>query len=276
MSHPHEKRHQPTDHYERPRRRLQQGQHQHRHLSSFEQHLVAATGEFVGTFFFLFFGYAGHLMVLDNAQTTPSGSQIIHISLVYGFSLLVTVWAFYRISGGLFNPAVTLGLCLAGQLSWLRAAFLVPTQMIACMCAGAIVRVMFPGDIAAVNTTLAPGMNLAQGVFAEMLFTSYLIFVVLMLAIEKSKDTFLAPLGIGLALFVAELPGVYYTGGSLNPARSLGCAVAAPSFPRDHWIYWIGPLLGALLAAGYYRLVKICHYEEANPGQDNATAPPDV
>lgn len=75
------------------------------------------------------------------------------------------------------------------------------------MCAGAIVKVMFPGDIASVNTTLAPGMNLAQGVFAEIFFTSYLVFVILMLAAEKSKDTYLAPLGIGLALFVAEIPG---------------------------------------------------------------------
>ncbi|KAI1482596.1 hypothetical protein K445DRAFT_333038 [Daldinia sp. EC12] len=277
----HEKRRRSVDDYGNGHgnghpRRSQPRQSHFRHLNPFEQHLVAATGEFVGTFFFLFFGYAGHLMVLDQGAATSGASKVIYISLAYGFSLLVTVWAFYRISGGLFNPAVTLGLCLGGQLPWVRAAFLIPTQLIACMCAGAIVKVMFPGDIAAVNTTLAPGVNLAQGVFAEMFFTSYLVFVILMLAAEKSKDTYLAPLGIGLALFVAEIPGVFYTGGSLNPARSFGCAVAAPSFPGYHWIYWVGPLLGALIAAGYYRFVKICHYEEANPGQDNATAPPDV
>ncbi|OTA69578.1 aquaporin-like protein [Hypoxylon sp. EC38] len=225
MPHFQEKRHRPVDDYGQPRQQLQP---RYRHLNPFEKHLVAATGEFVGTFLFLFFGYAGHLMVLDQGEATSNGSRIIYISLAYGFSLLVTAWAFYRISGGLFNPAVTLGMCLAGQLPWLRAAFLVPAQLIACMCAGAVVKVMFPGDISAINTTLAPGMNLAQGVFAEMFFTSYLIFVVLMLAAEKSKDTFIAPLGIGLALFVAEIPGAYYTGGSLNPARSFGCAIAAP------------------------------------------------
>ena len=82
-----------------------------------------------------------------------------------------------------------------------------PTQLIACMCAGGVVRAMFPGDLAAVNTVLAPGVNLAQGLFAEMFFTAYLVFVVLMLAAEKSRDTFLAPVGIGLALLVAEIPG---------------------------------------------------------------------
>jgi aquaporin related protein len=71
------------------------------------------------------------------------------------------------------------------------------------------VRAMFPGDLALINTVLAPRVNVAQGLFAEMLFTAYLVFVVLMLAVEKSRDTFLAPVGIGLALFVAEIPGTF-------------------------------------------------------------------
>ncbi|KAI0025145.1 aquaporin-like protein [Xylariomycetidae sp. FL0641] len=253
------------------------GHHHHGqpwHLTPIQAHMVAASGEFVGTFLFLYFGYAGHLMVNDRATAAESGpSQVIYISLAYGFSLLVTVWAFYRISGGLFNPAVTFGMCLAGQLPWKRGAFLFPAQLLGCMCAGAVVKVMFPGPIAGVNTTLAQGVNTAQGLFAEMFFTAYLVFVVLMLAAEKSSDTFLAPVGIGLALFVAEIPGVFYTGGSLNPARSFGCAVAAPYFPSYHWIYWLGPVLGGALAAAYYRFIKMCYYEEANPGQD-ASHPP--
>jgi aquaporin rerated protein, other eukaryote len=91
-----------------------------------------------------------------------------------------------------------------------------------------------------------------------------------MLAAEKSKDTFIAPIGIGLALFVAEIAGVYYTGGSLNPARSFGPCVAGASFQGYHWIYWIGPCLGALIAGGYFHFVKFFNYEEANPGQDSA------
>jgi aquaporin related protein len=61
---------------------------------------------------------------------------------------------------------------------------------------------------------------------------------------------------------------VYFTGGSLNPARSFGPAVASRSFVGYHWIYWLGPVLGALLAALYYRFVKHFNYEQANPGQD--------
>ncbi|KAK7966613.1 aquaporin rerated protein [Apiospora aurea] len=254
----------------------QHHQHHHTYTTKLQQHIVAATGEFVGTFMFLFMGYSGHLMVLDQvgtdrtsvANTSLGFLQTMVVGFTYGLSLLVAVWAFYRISGGLFNPAVTLGLCLADQLPWTRAAFLMPTQLIACMCAGGVVRAMFPGNLAGVNTILAPRVNIAQGLFAEIFFTAYLVFVVLMLAAEKSRDTFLAPVGIGLALLVAEIPGVYYTGGSLNPARSFGCAVASATFPGYHWIYWVGPCLGAVLAAAYFRFVKAWHYEEANPGQD--------
>lgn len=62
--------------------------------------------------------------------------------------------------------------------------------------------------------------------------------------------------------------GVYYTGGSVNPARSFGPAVVNREFPGHHWIYWVGPILGSLIAAGFYKFVKVLEYETANPGQD--------
>ena len=192
---------------------------------------------------------------------------------------------------------VTFGLAVSGQLPWLRIAFLIPAQILASMCAGGLVRAMVPGDISAANTTLSAQTSIAQGVFLEMLFTAQLVFVVLMLAVEKSRDTFLAPVGIGLTVFTVMVAGTFkscimlmpsgpivpskgrsianlvlgtpYTGASINPARSLGCAVAS-SFPGYHWIYWIGPLLGAALAAAFYRFIKFANYQDANPGQDSA------
>lgn len=101
-----------------------------------------------------------------------------------------------------------------------------------------------------------------------MFLTAELVFTIFMLAAEKHKGTFIAPIGIGLALFIAELSGVFFTGGSLNPARSFGPAVVLGSFPGYHWIYWLGPALGALVAVGFYRFVKTLEYETANPGQD--------
>lgn len=104
--------------------------------------------------------------------------------------------------------------------------------------------------------------------FIEALCTAELVFTIIMLAKEKHRSTYIAPVGIGLSLFIGELVAVYYTGGSLNPARSFGPAAVARSFQTNHWIYWVGPFIGSLLATFFYWLFKTLEYEMVNPGQD--------
>ena len=99
-------------------------------------------------------------------------------------------------------------MCAAGALPWVRGLVLFPAQMLGAMCAAGVISCIIPGPISSVETTLAAGMTSAQGVFFEMFLTCELVFTVLMLAAEKSKDTFMAPIGIGLALFVAEIAGM--------------------------------------------------------------------
>lgn len=193
--------------------------------------------------------------------------MLLYISLAFSFSLAVNAWVFFRVSGGLFNPAVTLALCLVGAIPFSRGAFVFLAQMLGAMASAGVVKALFPGPLA-VTTTLGGGTSAAQGVFIEMFLTAQLIFTILMLAVEKHKGTFLAPVGIGLSLFIAELAGVYYTGGSLNPARSFGPCVANRDFPGIHWIYWIGPGLGAIIASGFYWFIKGIEFQTANPGQD--------
>lgn len=77
-----------------------------------------------------------------------------------------------------------------------------------------------------------------------------------MLAKENHRATFIAPVGIGLALFLGELISVNYTGGSLNPARSLGPSAVTGSFSVNDWIYWLGPAMGSCLAVGFYKGLK--------------------
>jgi aquaporin related protein len=139
--------------------------------------------------------------------------------------------------------------------------------MLAGICAAAVVSAILPGPLN-VSTTLGNGVTPAMGVFLEMFLTSLLVFTIFMLAAEKHKATFLAPIGIGLSLFVAEMVGVFFTGGSLNPTRSFGPCVVTREFPSYHYIYWFGPVMGTLLAFGMYRIVKIVEYETVNPGQD--------
>ncbi|BFZ61230.1 Aquaporin-1 [Saitoella coloradoensis] len=249
-------------------------------IFQWKNEFVAICGEFVGTTMFLMFAFGGCNIANLNtsSDSTSSGNsssvnatadagKLIYISLAFGFSLAINVWAFFRISGGLFNPAVSLALALAGAIPPVRMITLTIAQILGGIVAAAIVDAITPGGLA-VTTTLVSGMSITRGLFLEMFLTAELVFVILMLAAEKNKSTFLAPIGIGLALFVAELWGVYYTGGSLNPARSFGPAVAARSFVGYHWIYWVGPFLGSLLATGFYKFVKWLDYHSAVAGQD--------
>ena len=103
---------------------------------------------------------------------------------------------------------MTLGLVLAGALPPVRGALLFIPQMLGGMVAAALVLCMFPGTLS-VQTKLTGGTTIAQGLFIEMFLTAELVLTVLFLAAEKSKATFIAPVGIGLALFVSELTGPF-------------------------------------------------------------------
>lgn len=190
----------------------------------------------------------------------------------------------FLIHGANAIKKVTVAMALIGAVPWLKAALLILAQLLGAMAAAGVVSATFPGPLA-VRTRLSAGTSISRGVFIEMFLTTMLIFCIFMLAAEKHRSTFVAPIGIGLALFVAELAGeqslppffsreiltstgVLYTGGSLNPARSFGPDVATKRFDGYHWIYWVGPLLGALLAVLLYRLLKVLEYETVNPDAD--------
>ncbi|TDZ67874.1 Aquaporin-1 [Colletotrichum trifolii] len=252
--------------------------------SDIKNHFVASLGELVGTTMFLFFAFAGtevaniksaanNSNIPGDSNTTTGASTgfnvgvLLYISLIFGFSLMVNVWIFFRISGGLFNPAVTLGMFLVKAIPASRAACLFVAQILGGMLASLIVRFLFPESFN-VRTTLGGGATLVQGVFIEAILTAELVFTIFMLAKEKHRATFIAPVGIGLTLFIAEMVGVQFTGGSLNPARSFGPCVITATFDKEHWIYWVGPFFGALIAVVFYKFIKTLEYEMANPGAD--------
>lgn len=108
-----------------------------------------------------------------------------------------------------------------------------------------------------------------------MLLTAQLVLVIFMSAVETHDAAFLAPVAIGLTLFVAHLAAIFYTGSSLNPARSFGPDLIIGQFPTYHWLYCnllsvilrltipgLGPLAGALVATGIYKVLKWVKYEE--------------
>lgn len=169
---------------------------------SLRNHFIAMCGEFVGTVLFLWFALSGAQVAnsiptssgLSVAEVGSNPQQLQYISLCFGFSLAVNAWVFFRISGGLFNPAVTFGMCLIGALPWVRGALLFFAQIVGGIVASALVSCMFPGRLN-VQTKLGGGTSIAQGLFIEMFLTAQLIFTIFMLAAEKHKGTFIAPVG---------------------------------------------------------------------------------
>ncbi|KAI3397381.1 hypothetical protein diail_10831 [Diaporthe ilicicola] len=234
-------------------------------------HIAAASSEFVGTFLFLVFALGGtHAVNSDpDAGEGVNIAKLLYISLAFGISLAVNVWAFFRIEGGMFNPAVAVAMFVTGGIGLLRLGLVIVAQLLGSIAASALIVGLLPGSGIAATTGLADDTSVVRGLFIEAFLTAELVFVIFMLAAEKHRATAVAPVGIGLALFIAELLGVRYTGGSLNPARSFGPAVVTKNgFPPYHWIYWLGPILGALLAAGFYKFVKIMEFDQISPNID--------
>ncbi|KAM0262563.1 hypothetical protein ACHAQJ_001608 [Trichoderma viride] len=234
--------------------------------------LVVVFGEFCGTFMFLLMSYIGTQAAIDNNSPGNPDAPLFPFSLMYiaasfGAALAVNVWVFYRVTGGMFNPAVTLGLVLVGAVKPIRGLLIVPTQIVAAIAAAAVTDALLPGPLLVANK-LSSGTSISRGLFIEMFLTAQLVITVYFLAVEKHRSTFLAPLGIGLAVFIAHICGTNFTGTGINPARSFGPAVVT-SFTGYQWIYWLGPFLGAILAFVVYTILKWMEYHTANPGQDD-------
>ncbi|KAL6864630.1 aquaporin-like protein [Trichoderma novae-zelandiae] len=234
--------------------------------------LIVVFGEFCGTFMFLLMAFIGTQAAIQNNSPGNPDAPLFPFSLMYiaasfGTAVAVNVWVFYRITGGMFNPAVTLGLVLVGAVKPLRGLLIFPTQLVAAIAAAAVTDALLPGPLLVANK-LSSGTSISRGLFIEMFLTAQLVITVYFLAVEKHRATFLAPLGIGLAVFIAHICGTNFTGTSINPARSFGPAVVT-DFTGYQWIYWLGPFMGSFLAFAVYTILKWMEYHTANPGQDD-------
>ncbi|RGP73336.1 hypothetical protein FSPOR_2295 [Fusarium sporotrichioides] len=234
--------------------------------------IVIILGEFCGTFMFLLLSFIGAQTALVTNSPSDPDTPLLPFSLMYiaasfGTALAVNVWIFYRVSGGMFNPAVTLGLVLVGAVTPAHALLIIPSQLVAAITAAGITYALLPGPLLVTNA-LGNGTSVAQGVFIEMFLTAQLVLTVYFLAVEKHRSTHLAPIGIGISVFIAHICATNWTGTSINPARSFGPSVVA-GFHGYDWIYYIGPFMGSFLAFGCYKTFKVLEYQTANPGQDD-------
>jgi len=217
-------------------------------------HTRALLAEACGTFWFFFIG-AGAILTV----AAGSGGGLLDIALAHGITLAIAVSAFGALSGGHFNPAVTFGLALAGRHPWSRVLTYWAAQLIGGLLAGFALRMVFDSAIAAVDKThlgtpaLAGTVTPAVGIVVEALLTIFLVWAVYGTAVSPLAPR-IAGFGIGLTVFTDILLGGPLTGAAMNPARWFATAVPAGFY--DNWyVYWIGPLLGAAIAALTIRYV---------------------
>ncbi|KAF9524741.1 aquaporin-like protein [Crepidotus variabilis] len=220
---------------------------------NFLRDIKAATLEFFGTATFILLGLGA--IQAGSINDGSSLERLMYYATSMGLSLLVAAWLFYRVRGGLFNPNISLALCLARVISPTRFVLYCIAQLAGAIAGAALVRALTPEPYN-VNVTLNNHINKPQGVFIEMFITAALVLSVLMLAVGRHENAAFAPIGVGLTLFACHLFALTYTGASMNTARAFGPAVVS-GFPyRNHWVYWLGPFLGSLLGFALFTLVK--------------------
>jgi MIP family channel proteins len=207
--------------------------------------------EAIGTFLFLFIGMGSVVL----GQHAGDNGGLVGVALAHGVALGVMVSAIGAISGGHLNPAVTFGVWMAGKITPGLAAMYVGVQLAAGVLAAMALRFVFPESswepVAIGTPALGEGIGPAAGITIEAILTVLLLLAVFGTAIDRRAPK-LGGLVIGLAVTADILMGGPLTGAAMNTARWFGPAVMSGAF--DDWYVWvIGPLLGAAIAALLYR-----------------------
>lgn len=223
--------------------------------------------EFFGTFWLVFGGcgsavFAAAVLSADN--TFPLGIGFVGVSLAFGLTVLTMAYAVGHISGGHFNPAVSFGLWAAGRFPSSNLLPYIMTQVIGAIVAAGLIYLIAsgqPGFELAGSNPLATngygdhspgGYSLLSCFIAEVVLTFMFLFVILG-ATDRRAPAGFGPIAIGMALTLIHLISIPITNTSVNPARSLGPALfAGGALLGQVWLFWVAPILGALLAGFAY------------------------
>ncbi len=197
--------------------------------------------EFIGTFALIFVG-AGAVAIDVGGL---AGAAFAH-----GFVVIAFIYAYGHISGTHINPAVTLGLLIAGEIEFAAALGYWIVQFLGGILGTLLLNLILPdpGDLGV--TILTEGVTPIQGLVVEIVLTFFLVNTIFNTAVSGKAGDF-AGLAIGLSLTACIFMGGPLTRASLNPARTLGPAIVSGNY-ADIWLYFVGPFIGALLAAFLY------------------------
>jgi aquaporin Z len=220
--------------------------------------------EFLGTFWLVFGGCGSAVLA---AGVPDVGIGYVGVSLAFGLSVLTMAYAVGHVSGGHFNPAVTVGLATARRFAWRDVPAYVVTQVVAAVVAAGVLWVVANGvdGFSASESGFATngygdhspgGYSLLAVLVVEVVLTGFFLYVILGATDTRAPKGF-APTAIGLALTLIHLVSIPVSNTSVNPARSTGPALFAGSDPLlQLWAFWLAPLVGAAIAGvSYVRLL---------------------
>lgn len=217
--------------------------------------------EMIGTFWLVFGGCGSAVLA---AGFPELGIGFAGVSLAFGLTVLTMAYAVGGISGGHFNPAVSLGLAVAGRFAWKDLLPYWIAQVAGAVVAAAVLFAIASGkaDFAAGGFAsngygaLSPGgYGMQAALIAEIVLTAGFLLVILG-STSKLVPAGFAPIGIGLALTLIHLVSIPVTNTSVNPARSTGVAIFAETGAMEQlWLFWVAPLAGAALGALIWRML---------------------
>lgn len=206
--------------------------------------------EFIGTFMLVFLGTGA--VVIAKADT-------LTIGLAFGLTVTVMAYAFGGVSGGHFNPAVSIAMMINKRLEAKDGVFYIVAQFLGAIVASGLLSVLINAlDLSRIGfgQTDFPKIGAGVAFLVEVIVTFSFILVILMTTSDRFGNSQMAPLAIGITLSLLIIVALNLTGGSLNPARSFGPAIFAGGSALAHyWVYLAAPIVGAVLAAFTGRLL---------------------
>ena len=222
--------------------------------------------EFFGTFWLVFAGCGSAVLAAAFPDAANSlGIGLLGVSLAFGLTVLTMAYAVGHISGGHFNPAVTLGLVAGGRFQAKDALGYIVAQVLGGIAAGAVLYFIASGKAGFVAGGFASngygdlspgGYGMAAAFTIEVVMTAFFLFVI-MGSTHKDAPAGFAPIAIGLCLTLIHLVSIPVTNTSVNPARSLGVALFADTAALSQvWLFWVAPIIGGVLGAICYNFVK--------------------
>jgi aquaporin Z len=216
--------------------------------------LRRGVAEFIGTFTLIFIGGgAGIAVSIYNA----TAGDLVAVALANGLAIGIMVSNLGHISGGHFNPSITLGFLTTRRISASIAGVYWAAQLLGGVAAALILRALTSQHAVRKGAIPIPHTTDGKAIVFELILTFFLVWAVWATAVDpRGAFKAIAGLAIGLTITIDVLMGGRFTGAAMNPARAFGPELAGKLW-TGWWVYWIGPIIGALLASGLYEFLYL-------------------